>query len=179
MTDEEILEIGVQAKMNPTIMTLGGNFKLLKTFAKLVAEREREACAKIVDVQNMTSKSTYKEQLETKDKPVSCAECGADGGHALYCVACAEKFIAQTKTKDEPVATVISESGANVTHSWWHEPALAIGTKLYTSPQRTWVGLTDEEQSFVYDQVKQIVGGKPFWVKFADAIEAKLKEKNT
>ena len=44
---------------------------------------------------------------------------------------------------------------------------------------RPWVGLTDEEQSFVYDQVKQIVGGKPFWVKFADAIEAKLKEKNT
>jgi len=44
---------------------------------------------------------------------------------------------------------------------------------------RPWVGLTDEDQSFVYDQVKQIVGGKPFWVKFADAIEAKLKEKNT
>jgi len=42
MTDKEILEIGVQAKMNPAIMTLGGNFKLLKTFAKLVAERERK-----------------------------------------------------------------------------------------------------------------------------------------
>jgi len=49
MTDEEILEIGVQAKMNPAIMTLDGNFKLLKTFAKLVAEREREACAKVAD----------------------------------------------------------------------------------------------------------------------------------
>jgi hypothetical protein len=46
-------------------------------------------------------------------------------------------------------------------------------------PQRTWVGLTDEEQSFIYDQVKQIVNSKPFWVRFADAIEAKLKEKNT
>jgi hypothetical protein len=44
---------------------------------------------------------------------------------------------------------------------------------------RPWKGLTNEDQSFVYDQVKQIVGGKPFWVKFADAIEAKLKEKNT
>jgi len=43
---------------------------------------------------------------------------------------------------------------------------------------RPWVGLTDEEQSFVYDQVKQIVGGESFWVKFADAIEAKLMEKN-
>jgi hypothetical protein len=45
-------------------------------------------------------------------------------------------------------------------------------------PQRTWQGLTDEEQSFIYDQVKQIVNSKPFWVRFADAIEAKLREKN-
>jgi hypothetical protein len=45
-------------------------------------------------------------------------------------------------------------------------------------PRRTWVGLTDEEQSFIYDQVKQIVNSKPFWVRFADAIEAKIKEKN-
>jgi len=44
-------------------------------------------------------------------------------------------------------------------------------------PQRTWVGLTEDEQSFVFDQVKQIVDSKPFWVRFADAIEAKLKEK--
>jgi len=58
MTDEEILEIGVQAGMNPAIMTLDGNFKLLKTFAKLVAEHERErlidaamkAAEKAVDV---------------------------------------------------------------------------------------------------------------------------------
>jgi hypothetical protein len=50
---------------------------------------------------------------------------------------------------------------------------------LMEEPPSTWVGLTDEEQSFVYDQVKQIVDSKPFWVKFADAIEAKLKEKNT
>ena len=46
-------------------------------------------------------------------------------------------------------------------------------------PERTWVGLTDAEQSFVFDQVKQIVDSKPFWVRFADSIEAKLKEKNT
>ena len=44
--------------------------------------------------------------------------------------------------------------------------------------QRTWIGLTADEQSFVYDQVKQIVDSKPFWVRFADSIEAKLKERN-
>jgi hypothetical protein len=46
-------------------------------------------------------------------------------------------------------------------------------------PQRTWQGLTADEQSFIYDQVKQIVNSKPFWVRFADAIEAKLREKNS
>jgi hypothetical protein len=43
----------------------------------------------------------------------------------------------QLETKDEPVAIVISESGANVTHSWWHEPALPIGTKLYIKEKNT------------------------------------------
>jgi len=41
------------------------------------------------------------------------------------------------ETKDKPVAIVISESGANVTHSWWHEPALPIGTKLYIKEKNT------------------------------------------
>jgi hypothetical protein len=107
----------------------------------------------------------------------ACAECGANGGHALYCVACAEKFIAQTETKDEPVAIVISESGANVTHSWWHEPALPIGTKLYTSPQRTWVGLTEEDLKLLSAEYRIVYGS---WVgDFAKGIEDKLKESNT
>jgi len=55
--------------------------------------------------------------------------------------------------------------------------AAAIAAKALA--QRTWVGLTADEQSFVFDQVKQIVDSKPFWVRFADAIEAKIKEKNT
>ena len=38
--------------------------------------------------------------------------------------------------KQEPVAEVTSETGAEITMSWWHEPALPIGTKLYTKPQQ-------------------------------------------
>ena len=35
----------------------------------------------------------------------------------------------------EPVATVTSETGnPDITMSWWHEPALPVGTKLYTTP---------------------------------------------
>ena len=56
---------------------------------------------------------------------------------------------------------------------------LKVRDELAELQQRTWVGLTADEQSFIYDQVKQIVNSKPFWVRFADAIEAKIKEKNT
>ena len=66
-----------------------------------------------------------------------CAECGADGGHALYCVACAEKYVA---------------------------------------PQRTWVGLTEEEILKFQDIVPNTLGYD--LIQFAKAIEAKLKERN-
>jgi hypothetical protein len=45
-----------------------------------------------------------------------------------------------------------------------------------TPPQRTWVGLTDEELQPIADEYRILFGS---WVKdFAQAIEAKLKEKN-
>ena len=48
------------------------------------------------------------------------------------------------------------------------------------APQRTWVGLTGEEQSFVYSNLHNATSRiDSFWVDFANAIEAKLKEKNT
>jgi hypothetical protein len=50
--------------------------------------------------------------------------------------------------------------------------------EVYTSPpaQRTWVGLTDEEvQAAVYDENGCVVD----YENYAEAIEAKLKEKNT
>ena len=49
-----------------------------------------------------------------------------------------------------------------------------------TPPQRTWVGLTRDEQSFVYQTLHNATSRiDSFWVDFANAIEAKLKEKNT
>jgi hypothetical protein len=45
---------------------------------------------------------------------------------------------------------------------------------------RTWVGLTRDEQSFVYQTLHNATSRiDSFWVDFANAIEAKLKEKNT
>ena len=45
---------------------------------------------------------------------------------------------------------------------------------------RPWVGLTKDEQNFVYRNLHNATSRKDsFWVDFANAIEAKLKEKNT
>jgi hypothetical protein len=50
-----------------------------------------------------------------------------------------------------------------------------------TTPlDRTWVGLTRDEQSFVYSNLHNATSREDsFWVDFANAIEAKLKELNT
>lgn len=100
--------------------------------------------------------------------------------------------------QQEPVATVTSESGnLNVSMSWWHEPALPVGTKLYTSPLtlslaqcKPWVGLTDDEiaEAMEYwssDERSAYGGAMAAEGEYFDVeaswhyIEAKLKEKNT
>ena len=49
-------------------------------------------------------------------------------------------------------------------------------TQVYKKP---WVGLTRDEQGFVYDSLHNATSRKDsFWIDFATAIEDKLKEKN-
>ena len=91
------------------------------------------------------------------------------------------------ETEQKPVATVTSESGnPNLSMSWWHEPALPVGTKIYTSPPKAaeWVGLTADE---IWKCNKAKSGSAVEFhicvehqnvLDFAEAIEAKLKEKN-
>ena len=79
-------------------------------------------------------------------------------------------------------ATVTSETGnPDVTMSWWHEPALPVGTKLYTTPpQRPWVGLTDEEVELYWDwEDWQTGAGRSTIFEMVRDIEARLKSKNT
>ena len=75
----------------------------------------------------------------------------------------------------EPVAKVTSETGnPDITMSWWHEPALPVGTKLYTAPpKREWVGLTTEEVKHLYPYGRSVWGRETF-----EAIEKALKAKN-
>ena len=82
------------------------------------------------------------------------------------------------EAKNEPVAwAMLHDNGHFIDAIHPNEHARVEGeyiTPLYTTPpQRTWVGLTDEE-------VKAIVWSLPYEPSHVDsrAIEAKLKEKN-
>jgi hypothetical protein len=76
-------------------------------------------------------------------------------------------------TKQEPVAEVTSETGAEITMSWWHEPALPIGTKLYTTPQQR-KPLTDEQikkSSLEAGMQEHYMDFHSGFIRFARAIE--------
>ena len=65
---------------------------------------------------------------------------------------------------------------AHITKTWIEDGKLITevfeGKDIY---KREWVGLTDEDKQIAFDDTQEASGG--FW-EFADAIEAKLKEKN-
>jgi hypothetical protein len=84
------------------------------------------------------------------------------------------------EAKNEPVAwAMLHDNGHFIDAIHPNEHARVEGeyiTPLYTTPpQRTWVGLTDEEKKSFWtaDQMTQAEWGELF-----NAIEAKLKEKN-
>ena len=46
--------------------------------------------------------NAIKEALAQPERePIGCAECGTNGGHALYCVACAEKYLKDKNTRGQ------------------------------------------------------------------------------
>jgi len=64
----------------------------------------------------------------------------------------------------------------------WDTPTVINLPKipLYTTPpQRTWVGLTDEEIADCAEKMEASDPTDSFWREFFRGIEAKLKEKNT
>jgi hypothetical protein len=87
---------------------------------------------------------------------------------------------ARSAQVQEPTATVTSESGnPDVTMSWWHEPALPVGTKLYATPpaaQQTcncrWDGEVQVQQCTLHEAHVDAIHE---WAERAKAAEAKLK----
>ena len=76
----------------------------------------------------------------------------------------------------------IKEALAQPEQDWKIHPKedapLVKWAKEQTPPQRTWVGLTDEEWNAIYYKFAEHGASVSGW-DFAKAIEAKLKEKNT
>ena len=87
----------------------------------------------------------------------------------------------------EPVAWAIYDKRGGSKSLHWPENHCPDGdaTKfdavpLYTTPpQREWVGLTDEERSKIWGGIIKYAPSEMRIKDFAQAIEAKLKEKNT
>jgi len=60
-----------------------------------------------------------------------------------------------------------------------NEPCQSLCDEPCTrTPQRTWVGLTDEEIAEFAERMEASDPTDSFWREFSRAIEAKLKEKN-
>jgi hypothetical protein len=105
---------------------------------------------------------------------------------------------AALEAKDEPVAIVAEIYMSRYTIEWTNGD-LPEGTKLYTTPpQRTWVGLMEDEAMEVALEVisrldlptttkmqleqqflHALSNPNSLWMLFAAEIEAKLEEKNT
>ena len=88
-----------------------------------------------------------------------------------------------TQPEQEPVAWVCYGSSDSEMHDIDFEQkdvdALPVGTMLYTTPpQRSWVGLTDEEIAELHYEIKVQLMGAYKTEDIYRAIEAKLKEKN-
>jgi len=142
MTDEEIhnIYLHMSGKAEGLVEASGkADFPVL--FARAILEYG----GLTKDMQNMASKSTYKEQLETKD---------------------------------EPVALVAEVHISRYTIEWTNGP-LPEGTKLYTTPQRTWVGLTDEEKAQFVVAYYPSNWDRKTAVSLMNDYEKYLKEKNT
>ena len=105
----------------------------------------------------------------------------------LYCVCGAvwewknRSWELEQQPVGEPVAWICEGMSSDEKHSidYWQDEIdnIPIGTMLYTRPQpAAWVGLTDEE---IDELARTMVKGNKSVNWLAQAIEAKLKEKNT
>ena len=112
-----------------------------------------------------------KEALKLALEALECAN-SPNGDYENEITALKERL---AQPEQEPVAEVIDWGVEGPRLKGLTEDWPRVGTLLYTTPpQRTWVGLTDEEQQQAYEQWQN-----DGWGVFYNAIEAKLKEKNT
>ena len=137
----------------------------LINFANLVASAEREKfCVVLRQLHDSYSLASDSNAIRARGYK--------QDGQCKYCTDGCPACDARKLPEQEPVAVVRWNDIGHI--SWRTHVMLSDDTPLYTTPpQRTWVGLTDEE-------VKDIVWNLPYEPSQENirAIEAKLKEKN-
>ena len=120
----------------------------------------------VIDSQNMASKSTYKEQLETKDAPVAWM---SEDEHTVY----TSKQVDGCFQHDHIPLYTTPQQGCD-------ECGVGGGYALYCLPcaekfvgNKEWISLTDEDMGFLFPH------GKSAWLtETLKVFEAKLKQKN-
>ena len=112
-----------------------------------------------------------------KQEPVACPYC--HNSHTLgavyfdqNCVGCVKRMTTPPQPEQEPVW-----NSGPTNKDYVDAMRLKRLHQLTTPPQRTWVGLTDEDLKLLSAEWRIVYGA---WMDdFARDIEAKLKEKNT
>ena len=96
-----------------------------------------------------------------------------------------EKAIAELESQEQPLPPVeigvdVTADGASVVALYRRPNAVmeVFYSQFHPTPQRTWVGLSDEDIDHIYTGVRAVHHDINSYV-FCQAIEAKLKEKNS
>ncbi len=116
------------------------------------------------------------EALEVATTPLA-----KDRQEVLRAITAIKEALAQPE--QEPVATLddLEQEIYENTRQFVSRDVMEWMLKRYytTPPQRTWVGLTDEEIADCAEKMEASDPTDSFWREFFRGIEAKLKEKNT
>ena len=103
---------------------------------------------------------------------VGCAECGVNDNYALYCVACAEKFVGEATTKLQQKQETIE--GLNRDYDLlFAEHQLLL--------KKEWIGLTDDDKVLIKHDANfnQFTTAGEYADRVQQLTEARLKDKNT
>ena len=166
MTKNEALKLALEAleQWNTPLYKRG---KAITAIKEALAQPEQEPVigtktwfedGKMV-TQHLTAKDIYKDPEQPEQEPVTWRNAAIRVG--------------------EDLCSVGPFGYYDMTAKQWLDWALSVVTVHAPPPQRTWVGLTDDERRAIGNGFENDNGHIPSWMSFARAIEAKLKEKNT
>jgi len=170
MTQDEIIEMAKQAGMYGLVE--GGLIEEFEVFAKLVAAKAiavLESQEPVGEVDAIGLNETDFHVSFKRSMPL---------GTKLYA------HPPQRTEQEQPLPPVeigvdVTADGASVV-AFYRRPNAVMEmfySQFHPAPQRTWVGLTNNELQPIADEYRILFGS---WVEdFARDIEAKLKEKNT